>query len=402
MSAGSGSLGENIAARRKAAGLTQRQLAARANLSASLLQKIELGVRPALINHVTSIAEALRCPVAELTGQAEMPERQQYGSEINHIRRVVMLYDSPPDATVPPQSLEDLARSVGALNRSRLDGNLRRMAKDVGPVLEELTRAKDLYTGSQRQQALELLVPALTAADQVVYRLGYEDLSNLIGNNIRRAAREADSPHLIALSKWMHAGSYMITPPGLYDPAFAVLEEAFSLIDGLGERGERELALLGSLHLKTALVASHANMSHVVDEHLGHAREIAAHTGEVPHFQLAFGPVNTQLYEVATRVEMGMGAEAVKHAQNVVLPRSVPRERGAHHFIDTARGFVLRGASGDPAKALESLRKARDLAPQQFKAHSSVKETLRVLLHTRGSDLLTQLAREAGVADTSI
>ncbi|MGQ0773893.1 MAG: helix-turn-helix domain-containing protein, partial [Pseudonocardiales bacterium] len=62
-------VGATIRMLRVAAGLTQNQLAARANVSLSLLGKVECGDRAATHALLTAVARALKVPVERLTGQ---------------------------------------------------------------------------------------------------------------------------------------------------------------------------------------------------------------------------------------------------------------------------------------------------------------------------------------------
>ena len=61
--------GARTAELRKIRGMTQRALASRANVSYSLLRKVETGDRPASPSFVAAVARALSVPVADLTEQ---------------------------------------------------------------------------------------------------------------------------------------------------------------------------------------------------------------------------------------------------------------------------------------------------------------------------------------------
>ena len=74
------------------------------------------------------------------------------------------------------------------------------------------------------------------------------------------------------------------------------------------------------------------------------AKEAAEFIG-VDHddYRLCFGPTNVNIWSVGLAVEMLDGTEAIKRAEKFRLPRSAPRERVGHHWIDLARGYLLHG-----------------------------------------------------------
>jgi len=71
--------GDGVARRivvaREAAGMTQRQLAARSDVAQATLSRIEQGARSAKMNEILAMAWALGCPVSELTGLSVVAER---------------------------------------------------------------------------------------------------------------------------------------------------------------------------------------------------------------------------------------------------------------------------------------------------------------------------------------
>lgn len=59
-------VGENIASRRKVAGITQNQLAERLNISGAAMSRIESGMAAPRFTRLEEIAEILNCHVADL------------------------------------------------------------------------------------------------------------------------------------------------------------------------------------------------------------------------------------------------------------------------------------------------------------------------------------------------
>jgi hypothetical protein len=96
-------------------------------------------------------------------------------------------------------------------------------------------------------------------------------------------------------------------------------------------------------------------------------------------YRLCFGPTNVNIWSVGLAVEMLDGTEAIKRAEKFRLPRSAPRERVGHHWIDLARGYLLHG---DHQRALVTLQQARRTAPQQTRYHRRLARHHRLAFHS--------------------
>lgn len=70
-----GDAASRIVVAREAAGMTQRQLAARSGVAQATLSRIEQGIRQPKMNEIVAMAWALGCAVSELTGLSAVAER---------------------------------------------------------------------------------------------------------------------------------------------------------------------------------------------------------------------------------------------------------------------------------------------------------------------------------------
>ncbi|MCA1682844.1 MAG: hypothetical protein LC685_02440 [Actinobacteria bacterium] len=157
--------------------------------------------------------------------------------------------------------------------------------------------------------------------------------------------------------------------------------------------------MYGSLHLKNAIVSARAGDAQTAWAHIAEARQAAERVGgDNNHYQLAFGPSNVAIHEVAVAVELGDGTEAVRRSEGFTLSPEVPAERSSRHFIDLARGYLWHG---DRRAALGCLQRARRLAPQQTRYHPMVRETLQSLARAerRSSGTLRGFAAWVGLHD---
>ncbi|HET6288763.1 MAG TPA: helix-turn-helix transcriptional regulator [Amycolatopsis sp.] len=81
MAASPPATGENITVLRKAASLTQHQLATRANISLSMLSKVEIGDRAASYALVAAVARALGVPIERVHDQPYDTEHRETGTD---------------------------------------------------------------------------------------------------------------------------------------------------------------------------------------------------------------------------------------------------------------------------------------------------------------------------------
>ncbi|WP_131746334.1 hypothetical protein [Frankia sp. Cppng1_Ct_nod] len=157
--------------------------------------------------------------------------------------------------------------------------------------------------------------------------------------------------------------------------------------------------MAGALHLRSAILAARGGDADGAHEHLAEARTIIGHLdgqdGDGGWHQLAFGPANTGVHEVAAEVELGDGPAAIARADGLRLPPDLPKIRAGHHFIDLSRAYLW---ANDKDAALRCLYTARKLAPQQTRHHPTTREVVRMLirLHHRSNEPLAQLVGWVG------
>jgi len=125
-------------------------------------------------------------------------------------------------------------------------------------------------------------------------------------------------------------------------------------------------AVLGTINLRTAIMAARGGRASPAWDAISHAREVSARTGrETQDYGLLFGPANVAIHEVAVAVELGDADEAIRRGAELTLPASVPRERSSHHYIDLSRAWLWQRdhtkALACVARASSSPRSGRDI-----------------------------------------
>lgn len=369
-------VGVRIAELRKIHGFTQQALAARANVSYSLLRKVERGERPASPSFIAAIARALGVNVLDIT-------EQPYGTRNAHPKseqagvpalRQALVEGEDPDLDTSLRSLDDLRAAVAEVKELDRCTKHAQVVRTLPDVLRHLHRAAlDLPSG-QRHVAHDVLAAAYSYATVALYRLGHLDLSHLADERARAAAVRGEDPIRAAVAEWNH--SLILMFDGAFSAGLRSNTRAETL---LGQASPRPAvpAVRGALHLRAAIIAARATNSDLAAVHLTAARSMAiGGQDEANFYGTKFGVANVSIHEVAVPVELTDGTTAVTRAASVRLPAHTAPSRIGHYWIDLARGWLLHG---DRRRALDSLQTARRVAPQLTRYHPQVHETVSVL-----------------------
>lgn len=391
-----------VAELRKLTGLTQQQLAARANVSVSLVRKVEQGRSPASPAFISASARALGVGIAEMTEQpyerASRAEHQVHAT-IAPLRRELAAYCIPPDENIRPRSLDELGAAVSQASELRHAVNLTALGAELPGLLAELRAAVWTLSGSQQERAYFLLAEAYYAANQAAYKLGYIDLAALGVDRYEWAAARSGDELAGLVGDYLRAGELISSAD--WTAASRFLEQSRRRIeDRIGNADAPTLAMWGNLHLKSGLAAARSGDEGTANDHLTEARETAERIGaDRDDYRLCFGPTNVNIWSVGLAVEALNGTEAIKRAERFAVPPGTQRERSGHHWIDLARGYLLHG---DRDRATASLYKAKQTAPQQTRYHPMVHETIRTLARARRrTEPVARLAAWAGVRDSA-
>jgi len=393
-----GGIGARIAVERKFRGLSQQRLADRAHVSLSLLRKVEQGGRTASPAMVSAVAAALRIDRIELTGQPYRSRDRSLDAVhdlIPAVRRELAAYRLAPEDDDRVLSTEQLRVQVSAVSQARHNVDLFELGDRLPSVLADLRAAAWAATGSDRAELMRLLGEVYYAARQLLHKLGYADLASLVADRYEWAAEQADDPLALALSGVFRAGE--LDAVADWRGARAVMGRT---IDAFEPRAEADvLSVHGFLHLMAAYMSAHAGDDSDTWSHYREAEELAARLGrDGDSYRLAFGPTNVAIWGTALAVELMDGAKAVERAKHVRLTPDTPPERAGHHFIDLARGQLI---NGDRAGVLDSMLKARRIAPQQTRYHPMARDTVYALarMERRSTDSVRGLAVWMGLPD---
>ena len=397
-------VGSRISALRKTRGLTARELARRANVSYSLLTKVESGAAPASPALIGVVARALRVDVPRVTGQPYEEPRGQAGrlhESVNALRRSIDTYDLP-DETIRPRPFAELAGDVKRISGLGQHAKFAQIGAELPGLLDELSTALHQAPEHARAPLYGLFAEAYSGASTIANLLGYLDLRGQVVDRIRWASERCGDPLRLQRVRWQRSASLMSV--GAYGPALGLMDKVRSeLGEDLAVMDGPTLSVYGSAHLRSAILSARSarisgpGSAQQAWAHIDAAREVATRMGwDRNDYGLAFGPSNVAQHQVAVAVELEDGGAAVNLARNIKLAPSVPSVRRGHHFIDLARGYVM---AGDYAGGLRSLQEARRIAPQQTRHHPMVRETvLSIASARRGREELSLFASWLGLS----
>ena len=373
-------IGRRIAHARKLRGLTQTGLAGRAHVSKSLIAQVESGHKPATPSLIAAVSGALDVDVTELTGQpyrGENARTDRVHAAIAQMRQALVYWDIPPALDVPARPVAVLAAETQNVSRLRMQAGYTELGALLPALIMELVVHAHEAHGAQRARVFRLLADAYAAVDSMAYKLGYLDLFALAVERMSWAAEQADDPLLRSVAAIRRSSAFLET--GAWDGGARLLERAGREVSaGSMPDDQAALSVLGTVHLRAAIMAARAGHAGPAWDSMSSARQVSDRVGrETRDYGLLFGPANVAIHEVAVAVELGDADEAIRRGADLELPADTPRERSSHHYIDLSRAWLWQR---DTAKALACVTKAERLAPQRTRYHPMARETVIRLL----------------------
>lgn len=386
------STGDRIREQRKRARLSQRELSARIPYSYSLLNQVECGARVATAEFTAAVAAALGIDITILTGPPYVTEMQhgRLTSLVRPIRESLALYDLDPDGTRPTSPADKLVREADRLCQEVRATHLRKAARALPGVINDLTLT--VHT-APTTEAWRALASTYRTAHDIAIKLGFPDLAIVALDRMGWAADHASDPCLAAIRQYRRALGHAEAEQGLGRRLVAAGQ------DLVADQTTREgLAVAGQLHLGASAVAARAGDRDAVAQHIAAARELADRVGgearEV-HW-LSFGQMNVTLHEMGAAITMRQFDDALRQARAVKLPPATLTSRRARFLVDRA---VVEMETGHLDASLRHLVAARRAAPEQTRYHPRTRETVTGLLHTsrRTSETLANMAAWIGL-----
>ncbi|WP_040869652.1 helix-turn-helix domain-containing protein [Nocardia exalbida] len=361
--------GQSVAAERKIAGLSQLQLADRANYSLAMVKAVEQGREPASPAFLAAAARVLRVEPERLTGAPyrDLIEKDGPLDGLAELRAV--LAEGRYVRAVEPLPLAELAAEMAAVDLAYRNDRGRIALARIPGLLRNLYGALHEAREDERGAVFSLMCAAYVTTERLCRRFGFIQLAPTVLDRLEWAAESADDPLYQAQAKVKRARVLMYHNAN--DTGLRLVEDA---LDGIEGNGEAANAVRGYAHLCGAIVAARAVRPDTAAEHIEHARRLAqTMPGESDLYGTLFGPANVGIHSVAVALEVGNPDRAAREGSVLALPEKIAPPRAGHHWQDVSRAWLM---IGKPDKALEALNNARRIAPQQTRLHPAVRETV--------------------------
>ncbi|MEY9949916.1 helix-turn-helix domain-containing protein [Kitasatospora sp. GAS1066B] len=387
------SVGARIAAFRKVRHFTQRGLADRANISYSLMFKIEQGDKPASPPVLATLARALSVSVADLTGQPYLDAlcQDQLDGLIQPIREALDLFDLGADADLPIRSIQQLTADADRMCGLIRGGDLRTVAAELAGLIAEITSAA--YTAPD-DRLWQALASTYRSAYDIAHKLGFHDLSALALDRMAWASERASDAVSASTRQYLRSLAYLRA--GQYRTGMRIAEAGRQLATQAADGLERE-AVTGQLHLGSAVLAARAGQRDEAEQQLAAADRIANKVGEIHRVRwLTFGPTNVSVHRTSALIDQCLYLEALQVASTITVPTDWPASRTARHHAEIARALLWTNKHD---AAFQNLLRARELAPQQSRHSPTVRETMFAIVRARRTvpDSITGFAAWLGI-----
>ncbi|MFJ9558212.1 helix-turn-helix domain-containing protein [Nocardiopsis sp. NPDC101807] len=368
-------IGRRVARARKLRGLTQHGLAGRSNYSRSLIAQVEAGHKAPTGAFVAAMSAALGVDPARLYGQPFQeetePDRAVY-APLSEIRRVLTVTDVAPDLDGPPRPIAALAAELATAQRLRHASQHAKLGARLPALLAEL-----MWHAYEEDEpsAWRMLHTAHSITASLTRRLGFTDLASMVQERSAVSALRSQDPHLPLMVT--HRRALLMMAVAAWAPAVKLLRRSMAQVD-LSRADAVEV--LGSLHLRAAIVSARNGDASSAWEHFGQAEEVSERAGRpsLDEHGTDFNPGNLVIHGAAISAELRDYDDATRRDARIskAMLVSLAPERRAHHGIDMAR---VRMELGDRRQALERLLTAEKDAPQMVRYHPMARATARCL-----------------------
>jgi transcriptional regulator with XRE-family HTH domain len=398
-------IGANVAAHRRAAGVTQQELAARIGKSVQWIRAVEQGHRFAdRLTDLLRIAQVVQCTIDDLIGRAIdnlAPGPRPAGEVVAAVREAIMRAAVPqPLKGAVPSSAEVTARVDHAWDIWHGSPTAHSVLGGVLPAL--IGDAVAAYRAdTDRRAAARALSGTYQIARQWLHHIPDGELAWIAADRAMNAAREADDPHLIAVGAWALSASYRRA--GQQDEATRLCLAAADDVRPHIDESKPDPVLLadyGILHLAASISAAQSDEDGRAWAFHRVAEQAARVIGN--HYQpwTAFGPANVDIHGLAIRAELGRADDVVEYSSRLEIDSMPSVERRTAALINTARGFVRRG---EDESAVLVLLDAEKISQEEVRDSTLVRELVRELIYrdrARARPHVRALAQRIGLVSS--
>lgn len=398
--------GQRVKDLRRAAGMSQSDLAVAMGRSESWVSQVERGVQPVeRLSILQGLADALGVAVRDVRPDAAAapaePEPQPESNDLDGLRVALTghpalssLFEGAPTQPVPTMAdfrhqVEEAWDLAHASSYAALSDLLAKLVPDIEQAVRHAPAGDLPELHALRARTYQVAAASFTRQDEA-------DAAWIAADRALQAAELAGQPLEVVASLFRMAHAFL-----RQRHVEQAEQAAKSAVSVLAPRAQsptcppEELSLLGAMNLVLAVINAREGNRKQTHEHIERARQIATRLGEDRNdFDTEFGPTNVEVHAVSTAVDLGDAGLALEVAQQVDTSGLSP-ERQARFLLDVARAHAQRRHVGEAAAAL---LEAEKLAPEQIHDHHLAREVIRELTQLSGSRVPESLA---GLAERS-
>ncbi|MGH8885445.1 MAG: helix-turn-helix domain-containing protein [Egibacteraceae bacterium] len=399
------SVGERIRYWRERRGHSRPVLAGLVGRSASWLEKVERGDRPADNVHVLlHLARVLKVELGDLLGPgAELPPDgsgpQDLPKGLPALRRCLYWPDALVEPDRDPERIDmgNLAARIEQAYTASMNGQWTRLALLLPDAIADARALARHLTGDGQRRAWALLSHAYRLASELCRELRECDLAWIAAERAVAAAERADDRLHMALAT--RGLSVVLLGAGHLDVCRAVSARGAALVeDGLECAPPEQVSAWGAIMLASSIAAARAYDHAGNRELLSRARWAA---GLLPDGWIdpvtAFCPTNVAFHEINAAYDSGDPVEALRLADLVDFDGLPFPHRQARTWLDVARSHGLRRNDG---AAVGVLLEAERVAPERMRYDRGAHDLVAVLLRRERKSAtpgLRGLAQRIGV-----
>ena len=383
--------GANLAALRKERGWSQALLAKKANISLSLLSKIEVGDRALTPAVAAAVGKPMGLSMAEVLGTSAVARRAK--QPLEDLRAAIRDYDLPDRGAVEESRL---SADMGTADRYRKKVDVAKLL----PMLPQLLRDATTHAHTANTpEAWMVLADVYSTVYWLAARHRWMDMAELAVTRQRWAVEQQPNPLGEAVAARDRAGTYLNF--GDVERGLSLVDRAIAKAQGALDSTDRDIAVC-ILNLRGMTLAGRLKdkkeAKREAERHIRSALATAqGMSRELDVHGLTVGQQNVFTHRLATCVDLGRPREALALTDDLSTALAgMPPTRVAPTYINAARAQL---DTGDRDGALENLSIAWNVAPQFARIHPMGREVFRVLssLHRRSNADLLRLSKLSGI-----
>jgi transcriptional regulator with XRE-family HTH domain len=398
------SVGDRLKVARRAAGLTQEQLAERAAVNVDTIRKLEQNTRHSMrVSTANSLANVIGIETSTLLlGERQEQEDAQEAADLRRLREVLApSFDFAPAVDIPgadaPPDLPALRDAVGDAWSQYHAGQFAALLTTLPQLITEARVASRENSSDSAAPAHAVLAKALQLGAHTAVQNRMEDLALLGLDRAGSAAQQSDHPLLPAMT--MNSVAWIFLRTGrLADSEQIAVAAADQIEPGFRRSPADQVAVYGGLLLSAATAAARDSRADTGRELIRVAGAAAQRVGEdsTDRMVSVFGPTSVAMQAVSLETTAGEWDQALSVARRVPMTGRVPVSWKARFLLDVAHAQAETYRDAD---AVETLRSARTLAPAWTRRAGLAKAITRDLMARRHRPRgVTALADFLGVA----